>query len=132
MNNLLNQVEGGNLGRPIVDPIPQICRRPIIDDDSDDELNFGADPMNPSMGRFERKRNFNYYRNDDEEQGKGIDPIRPNFNHIRNIRNKIRSIAGFYDTSDEEATLVNLQIHVVDKEVEDSGNQTTEEAKNTN
>ena len=29
-------------------------------------------------------------------------------------------------------TWVNLQIHVVDKEVEDSGNQTTEEMTNTN
>ena len=54
MNNLLNLAEGGNLGRPIVVPIPQIHRRPIVDDDSDDELNFGASPINPSMGRFER------------------------------------------------------------------------------
>ena len=29
-------------------------------------------------------------------------------------------------------TWVNLQIHVVDKEVEDSGNKTTEELTNTN
>ena len=65
MNNLLNQVEGDNLGRPIVDSIPQICRRPIVDD-SDDELNFVANPINPSMGRFERNRNFNYNRHDDE------------------------------------------------------------------
>ena len=62
MNNLLNQAERGNLGRPIVDPIPQIRRRPIIDD----ELNFGVDPINPCMGRFERNRNFNYNRHDDD------------------------------------------------------------------
>ena len=49
-NNLLNQAEGGNLGRPIVDQISQIRKRPIVDD----ELNFGADPINPGMGRFER------------------------------------------------------------------------------
>ena len=30
------------------------------------------------------------------------------------------------------STWVNMQIHVVDKEVEDSGNQTTEETTNTN
>ena len=54
MNNLLNQAKGGNLGRPIVDPIPHIHRRPIVDDDSDVELNYGANPINPSMGRFER------------------------------------------------------------------------------
>ena len=63
-NNLLNQVKGGNRGRPIVDPIPQIRRRPIVDDDSDDELNFGSGPINPSMGRFERNQNFNYNRHD--------------------------------------------------------------------
>ena len=40
MNNILNQVEGGNLGRPIVDPIPQIRSRPTVNDDSDDELNW--------------------------------------------------------------------------------------------
>ena len=62
----MNQAEGGNLGRPIVDPIPQIRRRPIVDDDSDDELNFGADPINTSMGKFERNQNFNYNRHDDE------------------------------------------------------------------
>ena len=61
MNNLLNQAKGGNLGRPIVDSIPQIHRRPIVND-----LNFGADPINPGMGRFERNRNFNYNRHDDE------------------------------------------------------------------
>ena len=61
MNNLLNQAERGNLGRPIVEPISQIRRRPIVDDD----LNFGVDPINPSVGRFERNRNFNYSRNDD-------------------------------------------------------------------
>ena len=66
MDNLLNQVEGDNLDRPIVDPIPQICRRPIVDDDSDDELNFGSSPINPGMGRFERNQNFNYNRHDDE------------------------------------------------------------------
>ena len=54
MNNLLNQAEGGSLGRPIVDPIPQICRRLIVDDDSDDEINFGVVPINPGMGRFEK------------------------------------------------------------------------------
>ena len=32
MNNLLNQGEGGNLGRLIVGSIPQIRRRPIVDD----------------------------------------------------------------------------------------------------
>ena len=43
MNNLLSQAKGGNLSnlsRPIVDPISQICRRPIVDDDNDDELNL--------------------------------------------------------------------------------------------
>ena len=49
-NNLLNQAEGGNLSRPIVNQISQIRRRPIVDD----ELNFGADPINPGIGRFER------------------------------------------------------------------------------
>ena len=88
MNNLLNLADGGNLGRPIVDPIPQIRRKPIVDD----ELNFGVDPINPSMSRFERKRNFNYNRNGDEEQGKGIDLARPNFNRIPNIHNQRRQI----------------------------------------
>ena len=60
-NNLLNQDEGGNLGRPIVDPIPQIHIRPIVDDD---ELNFGVDLINLGMGRFERNGNFNYNRHD--------------------------------------------------------------------
>ena len=77
MNNLLNLAEGGNLGRPIVVPIPQIHRRPIVDDDSDDELNFGASPINPSMGRFERNQNFNYNRHDDDFKLK-VDI--PNFN----------------------------------------------------
>ena len=94
----MNQVKGGNLGRPIVNPIPQIHRRPIVDDASDDELNFGVDPINSSMGRFERNQNFNYSRNDNEEQGRGIDPSRPNFNHIPNIGNQRRPIVGFYDT----------------------------------
>ena len=58
----MNQVEGGSLGRPIVDQIPQTLRRPIVDD----ELNFVVDPINPGMGRFERNRNFNYNRHDDE------------------------------------------------------------------
>ena len=73
----MNQAEGGNLGRPIVDPIPQIRRRPIVDDDSDDELNFGAGPINLGMGRFERNRNFNYNKHDDEFKLK-VDI--PNFN----------------------------------------------------
>ena len=66
MNNLLNQAEKGKLGRQIVDLIPQICRIPIVDDDTDDEINFSAGPINPGMGRFERNRNFNYNRHDDE------------------------------------------------------------------
>ena len=45
------------------------------------------------------------HRNDDEEQGGGIDPTRPNFNTIPNIQNQIRPIAGFDDTSDKEADL---------------------------
>ena len=35
-------------------------------DNNDDELNFGVGPINPSMGIFERNRNFNYNRHDDE------------------------------------------------------------------
>ena len=66
MNDLLNQSEGGSLSKPIVDPIPQIRRRLIVDDDSDDEINFGVDPINPGMGRFERNRDFNNNRHDDE------------------------------------------------------------------
>ena len=54
------------------------------------------------MSRFERNRNFNYIRNDDEEQDGRICLARPNFNHIPNILNQRRPIAGFYDTSDEE------------------------------
>ena len=42
--------------------------------------------------------------NDDEEQGEGIGPARPTFNHIPKIRNKIRPIVGFDDdTSNEDA-----------------------------
>ena len=62
----MNQVDGGNLGRTIVDAIPQMRRRPIVDDNSDDEKKFGVDPINQGMGRFERNRNFNYNRYDDE------------------------------------------------------------------
>ena len=55
------------------------------------------------MGRFERNQNFNYNRNGDEKQGRGIGPAIPNFNHIPNIRNQRRPITRFYDTSYEEA-----------------------------
>ena len=75
--------------------------------------------------------------NDDEKQGGGIDPVRPFFNPIPNIRNQRRLVAGFDDTLVEDANLglqmyVNLQIHVVDKEVKGSGNQTTKEMTYTN
>ena len=43
--------------------------------------------------------------NDDGEHGRGIGPARPTFNPIRNIRNQRRLVAGFNDTSDEEANL---------------------------
>ena len=44
-------------------------------------------------------------RNDDKEQGGGIGPVRPTFNFIPNIRNQTMPVAGFDDTSDEEADL---------------------------
>ena len=116
----------------VIDPIPQIHRRPIVDNDSDDELNFGIDPINPGMGRFERNQNFNYNRNDDEKRGRGIDPARPNFNHIPKIQNERRPITGFMTLHIRRPTSVNLRIHVVDKEVEDSVNQTIEDTTNTN
>ena len=42
-------------------------------------------------------------RNDDEEQGGGIGPARPTFNHIPKIRNQRRLTIGFDDTSYEDA-----------------------------
>ena len=42
-------------------------------------------------------------RNDSEEQGKGIGPLRPTFNYIPKIRNQRRPIVGFDDTLDEDA-----------------------------
>ena len=44
-------------------------------------------------------------KNDDKEQGEGIDLARPIFNPILNIQNQRRPITGFDDTSDEEADL---------------------------
>ena len=41
-------------------------------------------------------------RNDEEEQGEGIGPARPNFNHIPNLRNQKRATIRFDDTLDEE------------------------------
>ena len=67
--------------------------------------------------------------NDDEEHGGGIGPVRPTFNPISNIRNQRRLVARFHM---RRSTWVNMQIHVVDKEVEDSDNQTIEEMTNTN
>ena len=43
------------------------------------------------------------HRNDDEEQGRGIDTTRPIFNHIPKIRNQRRLIVRFDDTSNENA-----------------------------
>ena len=44
------------------------------------------------------------HRNDDEEQGGGIGPSRPTFNHIPKIRNRKRlTTVGFDDASDEDA-----------------------------
>ena len=42
-------------------------------------------------------------RNNDEEQGGGIGPARPIFNHSPKIRNQRSPTIGFDDTSDEEA-----------------------------
>ena len=42
-------------------------------------------------------------KNDNEEQGEGISPARPTFNHILKIRNQRRSTVGFDDTLDEDA-----------------------------
>ena len=43
------------------------------------------------------------HRNDDEEHGRGIGPATPTFNLIPNIRNQMRLVVGFNDTSYEEA-----------------------------
>ena len=41
-------------------------------------------------------------RNDDEEQGGGIGPAKPTFNHIPKIRNQRMPTVGFDDTSDDD------------------------------
>ena len=49
------------------------------------------------------KINRQGHRNDDKEQGGGIGPTKPTFNHIPKIQNQRRPTIGFDDTSDEDA-----------------------------
>ena len=46
------------------------------------------------------------HKNDNEEQGGGIGPARPTFNHIPKIRNQKRPIVEFESTLDEDADCV--------------------------